>query len=133
MALPLADKIKPKNNGTFALVDAKDVEMPDGTRLDEALENFAVGVPEVSTGGAEQANIQPDQYYVFGQVNGLRLNLIDVNDGNLHEYQFEFIPTATFSGLTITPGVSWYADPLFETGKVHQVSIMRGVGVMICA
>lgn len=33
MSLPLADKIKPKNNGTFALVDAADVEMPDGTRL----------------------------------------------------------------------------------------------------
>ena len=35
MSLPLADKIKPKNNGTFALVDAADVEMPNGTRLSD--------------------------------------------------------------------------------------------------
>lgn len=35
MAIDLIDKIKPKNNGSFALVDAVDVEMPDGTRLSE--------------------------------------------------------------------------------------------------
>lgn len=35
MAIELIDKIKPKNNGTFAMVDAHDVEMSDGTRLDE--------------------------------------------------------------------------------------------------
>lgn len=33
MAIELIDKIKPKNNGTFAMVDAEDVAMPDGTRL----------------------------------------------------------------------------------------------------
>lgn len=33
--IPLIDKIKPKNNGTFPLVDAVDVLMPDGTRLSE--------------------------------------------------------------------------------------------------
>lgn len=35
MAIDLIDKIKPKNNGSFPLVDAVDVEMPDGTRLSE--------------------------------------------------------------------------------------------------
>lgn len=35
MSVELIDKIKPKNNGSFALVDAEDVEMPDGTRLSE--------------------------------------------------------------------------------------------------
>lgn len=33
MAIELIGKIKPKNNGTFAMVDAADVEMPDGGRL----------------------------------------------------------------------------------------------------
>ena len=36
MAITLIDKIKPKNNGAFPLVDAEDVLMPDGTRLSEA-------------------------------------------------------------------------------------------------
>lgn len=35
MSVELIDKIKPKNNGNFPLVDAADVEMPDGTRLSE--------------------------------------------------------------------------------------------------
>lgn len=33
--IELISKIKPKNNGTFAMVDASDVEMPDGKRLSE--------------------------------------------------------------------------------------------------
>lgn len=33
MSIPITDKFKPKNNGSFALMDAADVEMPDGTRL----------------------------------------------------------------------------------------------------
>lgn len=39
MAISLIGKIKPKNNGDFPLVDAVDVEMPDGTRLPDALKN----------------------------------------------------------------------------------------------
>ena len=41
MAIELIDKIKPKNNGSFAMVDAVDVELPDGTRLAERLEQTA--------------------------------------------------------------------------------------------
>ena len=35
MSIYLIDKIKPKNNGNFPMVDAADVEMPDGKRLSE--------------------------------------------------------------------------------------------------
>lgn len=44
MAIYLIDKIKPKNNGTFPMVDAEDVLMPDGTRLS----NFKGGVTSVN-------------------------------------------------------------------------------------
>lgn len=37
MAIELIGKIKPKNNGTFAMVDAVDVEMPDGSRLSDMI------------------------------------------------------------------------------------------------
>lgn len=39
----LISGITPKNNGTFPLVHARDVEMPDGTRLSEfkeTMENY---------------------------------------------------------------------------------------------
>ena len=35
MAIELISKIKPANGGSFALIDAADVEMPDGGRLSE--------------------------------------------------------------------------------------------------
>lgn len=33
MAINLIDKIKPANGGSFPVVDAADVALPDGTRL----------------------------------------------------------------------------------------------------
>lgn len=44
MAIGITDKFKPKNNGSFALMDAADVEMPDGSRLSD------LKIPEVKDG-----------------------------------------------------------------------------------
>lgn len=77
--------------------------------------------------------LRPERYHIFGEVDSLDLTLVEVEDGNAHEYCFEFIPTAVFSGLTITPEVKWVNSPQFPAGKTCQVSIMRGLGVMICA
>ena len=41
MPIQVIDKIKQKNNGTFALMDAADIEMADGKRLDEKAEEIA--------------------------------------------------------------------------------------------
>ena len=47
MSIELIDKIKPKNNGKFPLIDACDVEMPNGKRLDKAMEaEIAMQLPE---------------------------------------------------------------------------------------
>ena len=37
MPISLIDRIKPKNNGSFPLVEAVDVLMPDGSRLSESM------------------------------------------------------------------------------------------------
>lgn len=37
MAIELIDTIKPKNGGSFPIVEIGDVGMPDGTKLDTAL------------------------------------------------------------------------------------------------
>ena len=233
MAIELIGKIKPKNNGTFAMVDASDVEMPDGSRLtahleakdaevseqmatlsgkdtelagqinahgekisaleakdtalsgqigtlsgqvntqgqqitalgqkdtaldqqiealsqadqalvkaDEALAKrtkavedtlaeFSVSYP-IETSGTE---LQPETYYVFGSVDSLSVTLVDPNDGKVHEYCFEFKPSASFKeeSLSITPKPNWANQLQFAEGKTCQVSIMRGIGVMVCA
>lgn len=40
MAIEVIGKIKQKNNGTFALLDASDVELADGERLDSAVDRL---------------------------------------------------------------------------------------------
>lgn len=82
---------------------------------------------------ATKTNIEPDIFWTFGEVDSLDLTLVSSADNKTHEYCFEFTPSANFKGLNITPAISWVTTPRYETGKVHQVSILRGVGVMICA
>lgn len=125
MPIELIDKIKPKNGGKFPLMDAADVEMPDGKRLSEFRSAYPL------QGGA--AELQPETYYVFGEVSALAVALAPVEDGLAHEYCFEFIPTEDFAELTITPAPVWVSDPQYPAGKTCQVSILRGIGVMGCA
>lgn len=79
------------------------------------------------------SDLQPDIYQVYGEVDGLDITLVEKNDGRLHEYAFEFIPKEGFQGLNIIPPVKWVKSPEFAEGRVHQVSIVRGVGVMVYA
>ena len=244
MAIELIGKIKPKNNGTFSMVDATDVEMPDGSRLtahleakdtavsaqitalgakDTAIEQQLAALGEqdtalssqigslsgqVNTQGQQIATqgqqigdintliqeqsknlaeketvlaqqmaslsqadqtlaqadaalakrttaieetladlsvsypietsgtaLQPETYYIFGKVDSLSVTLVEPNDGKVHEYCFEFKPSASFKegSLNITPKPHWANQLQFVEGKTCQVSIMRGIGVMVCA
>ena len=79
-------------------------------------------------------DIEPNKYYEFGVVDSLSVNLISADDdGKLHEYCFEFIPSESFTEFTVTPDVKWATQTQIVAGKTHQVSILRGIGVMVCA
>lgn len=127
MAIEMISKMKPKNGGTFPLMDAQDIEMPDGSRLSE----LAMGALPLEESAAEQ--LQPDVYRVFGEVSSITVELVEMDDGKAHEYCFEFVPTEDFSGMTVTPAPAWVSEPQFPAGKTCQVSILRGIGVMVCA
>lgn len=75
----------------------------------------------------------PDIYQVYGEVDALAITLVPKDDGRVHEYTFEFIPSNSFTALEITPEVNWVQEPKYSPGRVHQVSILRGVGVMVYA
>ena len=57
MSIPITDKFKPKGAGGFPLVDAEDVQMPDGTRLSEfglkivIYDLVAMGLPNLNAEG----------------------------------------------------------------------------------
>lgn len=126
MAIELIDKIKPKNNGGFVMVDAEDVAMPDGTRLSEC----EFGCYKVVEGATV---IEPNKYYVFGEVSNLTVTLTEADKNMTNEYCFEFIATDDFDNLTIIPEPKWVVEPSIGKGRTHQVSILRGIGVMVCA
>lgn len=121
----ILEKIKQANGKTYALVDAADVEMPDGSRLSE----LSVSYP-IETSGTE---LQPETYYAFGEVGSLYVTLVEPNDGKVHEYCFEFKPTTEKFTLNVSPNVTWAGEPQYRAGKTCQVSILRGIGVMVCA
>lgn len=123
MAIGITGKFKPK--GDFPLMDAEDIEMPDGSRLSEY--NLSM---KLEDGVSE---IQPDTYYVFGEVSKIAVTLAEVDDGKAHEYCFEFVAADDFDGFSITPAPRWTGPVQVVPGKTHQVSILRGIGVMICA
>lgn len=142
-------KLKPKNNGKFALVDAVDVEMADGTRLEEKIGGVEGSVKnyideETSTQIVDDVedipsedgiyHLDPDIYYVFGRVDSLSVRCNDPNDGKIHEFAFEFIPSENFEGLDFgEEPPSWATTVQYPVGKACQVSIVRNVGVMISA
>lgn len=125
MAIEVISKIKPKGNRDFAIVDAEDVQMPDGSRLSDS--TFAYPIAQ---GAAE---LEPEKYYVFGSVSSLSVTLAEVDDGKAREYCFEFDAAEGFEGLTITPAPKWATEQQVVPGKTHQVSILRGLAVMVCA
>lgn len=95
-------------------------------KIEESLGNYPIA------DGA--TDIEPDKYYEFGEVDELSVNLVSVeDDGKLHEYCFEFTPSASFTKLTVTPDIKWATPIQIVAGKIHQVSILRGIGVMVCA
>lgn len=79
-------------------------------------------------------SLDPETYYIFGVVDSLPVYCDDPNDGLIHEFAFEFIPSANFTAIEFgSTAPSWATPVQFPVGRVCQVSIMRGVGVMISA
>lgn len=67
MAIELIDKIKPKNNGSFAMVDAGDVEMEDGTRLPDAIPKIQTVTKDEYNALVEAGEDDPDVYYMIAR------------------------------------------------------------------
>lgn len=118
--------------GDFPIAHAKDIEMPDGSRLSEFSGGGGSGYPVVVASQTTMI-IKPNTYYVFGTVDSLSIGFGEPDDGKLHEFAFEFTPSSNFSGLTFNGSVQWANEQYYITGKPVQVSIVRGIGVSVSA
>lgn len=79
MAISVIDTIKPKNNGSFPIVEAADVVMPDGTRLGDA--------------AMLPATTEADEGKIPQVVDGA-LVLVDVADSAIAAYIEDYINSA---------------------------------------
>ena len=145
-------------NGRDAVVDAEDIQLTDGKRLDAAMTeqgnmtaatakrvvelgveldqakaDFGNAIQELNVAypvlpGA--AVLEPEKFYDFGSVSELAVALAQRDDGKAHEYWFRFEPQEEFLGLSLEPEVRWVADPQFPVGKTCTVGVCMGMAVM---
>ena len=94
MAIELIDKIKQKNNGTFKLVDAIDVELSDGRDVDKVLldhiNNHPVG--EVATANVHVGDNPPinDDLQAWIDTSDNEEITKDISDSVLDEFRSIF-------------------------------------------
>lgn len=156
MAVYVLGTVKPKN-GKSPVAEAQDILMTDGSRLDETVASIRKEASDAATeiqkdidelGNSLNKRIDdlppdvypetegattllPEKYYVFGEVGSLAVTLKAMSDGLAHEYAFEFVAAENFNGFSVSPAPRWNVEPQIVPGKTYQVSILRGIGVMI--
>jgi hypothetical protein len=91
-------------------------------------------VEVVDMGTATAATIEPDKYYIFGEVASLAIGLAAAKEGSIGNYAFQF--TSPASGATI---LSLPLDVKFpidsgsslqiKAGIVYQISILNGLAI----
>lgn len=97
------------------------------TQLNEKILNLITNT-ETTTESTKE--LQPNTYYVFGEVETLTLTLAAGENDVLSEYMFEFTSGTTPTVITPIEGVEWRGDTI-EANKVYQASIVRGIGILV--
>lgn len=74
--------------------------------------------------------LQPNKYYIFGEMETLTLTLAAGEENKLSEYMFEFTSGTTPTTLTLPETVKWMGDHTIEASKIYQVSIINNIAVL---
>lgn len=86
-----------------------------------------VSVENVSENTKE---LQPNKYYIFGEMETLTLTLAAGEENKLSEYMFEFTSGTTPTTLTLPESVKWMGGSTIEASKTYQVSIVNNIAVL---
>lgn len=79
------------------------------------------------------AELAPNTFYRWGEVESLTITLGAETAGIANEYFFEFVSGATATTLTVPQTVKWVSEPSIEANKTYQVSVLDNIGVIIGA
>ena len=129
MSVEVIDKIKPKNNGDFPLVDAADVEMPDGSRLSDHDFLESSKLPDAVNLALAQAKASGEFDGKDGRTPVKGVDYFDGKDGKTPVKGVDYFDGA--DGKTPVKGVDYYTDADKQeiiSEVLDQIEIPEGSG-----
>lgn len=76
--------------------------------------------------------IEPNQFYVWGEVASLDLSFAKEIADVANEYTFQFTSGTTPTSLTLPDTIQWVnGAPSIEANKTYQVSIVNNIGLIV--
>lgn len=77
------------------------------------------------------AELQPDKFYLFGEVSALNITLAPVEEGYASQYIFQFTsPLESPTTLTMPVTIIWSDIPTIKGGMTYQVSVVEGLAMI---
>lgn len=106
-------------------------ELPDTSQF-ATKDEVSVKADKVSTENVSETTkeLQPNRYYIFGEMPSLTITLAEGEEGKLNEYMFEFTSGTTPTTLTLPESVKWMGEHTIEASKTYQVSIVNNIAVI---
>lgn len=74
--------------------------------------------------------LQPNKYYVFGEVASLTLTFGAEIPDIYNEYMFQFTSGTTPTTLNLPETIKWIGEHTIEANKTYQVSIVNNIAVL---
>lgn len=71
-------------------------------------------------------------FHVWGEVPSLTLTMDPAPSGRVPEYMFEFQSGSTATVLSLPEEVKFVGNSVVTSNKRYQVSILNGIGLMVC-
>lgn len=77
------------------------------------------------------AELQPDKFYLFGEVSALNITLAPVEEGYASQYIFQFTsPLEAPTTLSMPVTIIWADIPTIKGGMTYQVSVVEGLAMI---
>jgi hypothetical protein len=122
------------------MVDAADSKLAqldqEWQEIKDAEFNIIVNphVEVVDMGAATAATIEPDKYYIFGEVATLAVGLVAAQAGYIGNYAFQFTspadaPTTLSLPIDVKFPVESGSTLAIKEGRTYQISILNGLAI----
>ena len=91
-------------------------------------------VEVVDMGAVAAATIEPDKYYIFGEVATLAVGFVAAQEGSIGNYAFQFTsPADTPTTLSLPIGVKFPVESnsvlQIKGGRIYQISVLNGLAI----